>query len=242
MRLGFVNLPATFGFVVFALSIPLFYLSLRRKESSLGEFSLGISYKDLYTFILFMVPLTACISYLVMSFGYGSAVFNGNIVFWIRYFEWSITTPILVMGVMILSRDYADTLNVMVADFFMILTGFLATVSLGGFKIFYFGLSTSLFGYIVYYMIQGLGREEFGRPETIRKVFVKLRNWIISVWTFYPITWFLSSDEIGVLSFYGRNVVFTVLDLFAKIGFAYIVLSSFGEVEEIDVGMEFGEE
>ncbi len=74
---------------------------------------------------------------------------GGREVVWLRYFEWSITTPILVLGVIMLTQRTALAGWMMVLDFLMILTGFIATVTAGTVKHMAFIASSFLFAPLV---------------------------------------------------------------------------------------------
>ena len=229
--------PAFIGFIAFFLAVVYFYFRISRKKG-FGEFSVGISYRDLYAFILVVVPVTAMMAYFVMSLGLGKVMVGGQPVYWIRYFEWAVTTPLLVLGVMILTQKAELSVRMMLIDVLMILTGLAAAITTSGLSIGFFVLSSAFFAYLVYAMIAYTGDIVYERPKAISVVYKRLRNVILGVWSAYPILYLLGNRGTGILTFEQTNTVFLVLDLSAKIGFAFVVLLSLEQVDDFELDMD----
>lgn len=100
--------------------------------------------KRLYHVITTIITIIAAISYFAMATGHGTAIHHIRIrhqndhvpdtytdvqrqVFWARYVDWSLTTPLLLLDLSLLAGlNGAHMLMAIVADVIMILTGLFA--------------------------------------------------------------------------------------------------------------------
>lgn len=201
------------------------------KSEGFNDFSVGISYLDTYSFILAIVPLTAAASYLMMGLGFGFGEFNAIQVPWLRYFEWMISTPILVMGVVFLSQSRNLTIKMMALDFIMILTGFFGVVTTGLVKYSFATISTAIFLWMAYLMMTKVTEKASKRPEPIFKLFKELRNIIIGLWFIYPIFWIISTEGIGLLSTHHSFIGYTLLDVVSKLVYAVVIVRSIERIK-----------
>lgn len=64
---------------------------------------------------------------------------------------------------------------------------------------------------------------------------MRLRNYLVLVWFAYPFAWVLSTDGYAVFGFTTSSALFFVFDVAAKIGFAFLVIRSFGQLDAVDV-------
>lgn len=242
MALEVSNTVPLVGFILFFLASLYFIYRFKVVEDGLGEFSTGIQYRDFYGLLTVMVPMMAAATYLFVSLGLGTMTVGGREVVWLRYFEWSLTTPLLIIGVVILTQSTSLTSSMMVLDFVMILSGFVASVTQGTLKHISFAISTLLFIFLLYLLLRKATDAAEKRTGRARHLFTRLRNLIVVVWLIYPVVWIMSTDGYALISYSLSNLLFLGLDVVAKIGFAYIVLHSFGELDMIDVDPEFWDE
>jgi len=226
------------GFALFLTAASFIIYRHKHVEEGLGEFSVGLSYRDFYTVLTVMVPLIAAASYFFISLGLGSMSVGGREVVWLRYFEWSITTPILVLGVIMLTQLTALAGLLMVLDFIMILTGFIATVTAGTIKQMAFIASSFVFVLLMYLMMKKATQAADERPGKTKKLFRRLRNFLLIVWSAYPFVWVLSTDGYALVGFTMSSAMYLVLDVVAKIGFAFLVITSFDQLDSVDIDVD----
>lgn len=224
-QLAFV---ASAGFA--AASVVFAYFMI--KSEGYGDFTVGISLLDLYSIILVLVPLTAAASYFMMSFGLGTIIVDGVPIAWLRYFEWMITTPILIGGLAVLAMDKKLTLGAMILDFFMVITGFTAVILPMPWKAAMFSVSSILFLALTYLMVKPFAERVKERPDVITRLFTDLRNLTIGLWLIYPMVWILSVEGFRIISAEQSFTAFMTLDLVSKIGYAFLVLRNLEKVNE----------
>lgn len=218
--------------IIFGISSLLFAYRFSRSDGY-SDFSVGISYLDFYAIILTLVPLTAALSYLMMSLGLGSVNVYGLDLNWLRYFEWGISTPILLVGLTMLGLDKKITIQAMILQFLVIVTGFLAAFFPMPMKAVFFILSSAAFLGIIYLLMRPVAEKVSERPEIIQHLYKRLRNFTIGIWLIYPFIWIPSTEGLTVIGAETSLIAFTVLDLVAKIGYAYIVLRSVEQVNKV---------
>lgn len=234
---GIENLYALIGSLLFTVSVPITVWLLSRSDKGFGDFSVGISYMDFYSAIILIVPMIAASSYMFMAFGFGTMENAGDVLHWLRYYEWALSTPLLVLGTLLLTQDRNLMLKGMFADFLMIITGFLAEVAPSmELKIGAFVASSALFLYLIYIVGLKAGRKMEDSVKQFRNLFKQLRIITVGLWMVYPLVWVLGSDPVGLLQGENLFLVFMALDLISKIGYASFILLSVSDVDSGSTG------
>lgn len=187
------------------------------------QLSVGISYLDFYSSLLILVPGMAAVSYFFMSMGLGIEIVNNSTVHWLRYFVWLVTVPILVGSMVMLSQSRDLTMKAVSSNFFMILFGFLGSITSGTTRLIFFAASIMCLTYFFYILITDITRKAYERTEFAASLFRNLRNIMITLWSFYPVVWLASSQNLGLLTADASFIAFMILDLVSKIGFASIL-------------------
>lgn len=186
-----------------------------------------------FALVSFFITLWAAAMYLSMVLG-ETVLFNfkgQHTLFWGRYLDWVITTPLLLMDLGILAGARPKLIaGVMAADVFMIVTGIIATLE---------GLPNNYLWYIIscgaFLAILGALLTEFSatarrRNGKINRLFQKLRNTLIVLWFIYPIVWILGAEGFRVLNIEAETACYAILDLCAKVGFGFILTSASQDV------------
>ena len=109
-------------------------------------------------------------------------------VYWARYVDWSLTTPLLLLDLSFLAGlNGANILVAVVADLIMILTGlFAAFGSEGGQKWGYYAIACIAYLVIVYQLAV------YGRAQAVAKdsktatFFTAIGGFTLVLWTLYP--------------------------------------------------------
>jgi bacteriorhodopsin len=183
--------------------------------------------------ITILIAGIAAASYLSMFFGFGLTeveLVDGTVldIYWARYADWLFTTPLLLLDIGLLAgasrRDLATLVTI---DAFMIVTGLAATLmKIPVARYAFWTISTIAMLFVLYYLVVTVGEAAADADEDTQSTFNVLRNIILVAWAIYPVAWLVGTEGLGLVGLYGETLLFMILDLFAKIGFGFILLRS----------------
>ena len=188
-----------------------------------------------------VITLWAAMMYIVMATGSGATIINEpdgpRIFYFARYIDWTITTPLLLLGLAWVAlgsvgRNPQIVLGLVVADVAMILTGVLAGAWAGGFKWFWFVISC-IFFIAVLALIWGplqTAAQSGASPES--SLFYPLALMLTVLWFAYPIVFLIGTEGIGAISIGFEVALFAILDILAKIGFGIVLVGGVRRIRE----------
>ncbi|MFC7059062.1 bacteriorhodopsin [Halovenus salina] len=183
-------------------------------------------------------------NYLAMATGFGvidlAPFIEGTEelrIYWPRYTDWILTTPLLLYDLALLAGADRNTISTLVGlDVMMILTGLVATLtitpvdSLGlaveGHRVLWWAVSTAFFLVLLFYLFRGLSDKVSQLSGDTKSTFNTLRYMIVVLWFAYPVWWLVGSEGLGLLDLYAETAGFMVLDVTAKVGFGIVLLRS----------------
>jgi bacteriorhodopsin len=87
-------------------------------------------------------------------------------------------------------------------------------------------ISTIAMLFVLYYLVVVVGEAASDAGADTQSTFSTLRNIILVSWAIYPVAWLVGTEGFGLVGLFGETLIFMVLDLFAKIGFGFILLRS----------------
>lgn len=198
--------------------------------------------KRLFHILTTFITLFATVSYYAMASGDGNSYAlnvqrqshkNGpdttqevyRQVFWARYVDWSITTPLLLLDLALLAGlSGANIIVVLVADVFMVLTGLFAAYGRSsGQKWGYYAMSCAALLVIIYALAVSGRRSAASRNSKTLSFFSSIGLFTLIVWTAYPIVWAIGdgSRRMGVD---GEIIAYAILDILAKPVFGFWLL------------------
>ncbi|MEF8883028.1 MAG: bacteriorhodopsin [Halapricum sp.] len=196
------------------------------------------------------IAAIAFTNYLAMATGFGVidlAPFIDGVeelkVYWPRYTDWVLTTPLLLYDLALLAGADRNTIATLVGlDVMMILTGLVATLtiapidSLGldteAHRLVWWGVSTGFFLVLIFYLFQGLSERAAQLSGQTKSTFNTLRYMIVVLWFIYPIWWLIGTEGLGVVGLPIETAGFMVLDLTAKVGFGIVLLASHSVLDD----------
>ncbi|AGN00369.1 halorhodopsin [Salinarchaeum sp. Harcht-Bsk1] len=160
------------------------------------------------------------------------------LVQWGRYLTWTLSTPLILLALGLLAdADTVDLAAVIAADIAMCVTGLAAalTVSSYGFRWAFFGVSAAFFLVVLYALLarwpdsaEGAGTDE---------IFDTLRTVTVVLWIGYPVVWALGVEGLALVDSTAlTSWGYSLLDIGAKYGFAYLLLSWVASNEETVAG------
>jgi bacteriorhodopsin len=174
----------------------------------------------------------AAFFYLTMTTGTTATNIEGRIFYFGRYIDWVITTPLLLLDLALLAlpnwrRNIGLIAGLIVLDVFMILTGLLAGQSTSEFaRGFWFIISTIAMVVLLYLVYTQLFSSAQSQPGSVQGVFRTLALLTIVLWSLYPIVWLLGTEGFAVASSTVEVFLFLILDVLAKIGFGFLLLTN----------------
>ncbi len=178
------------------------------------------------------IALIAGISYLAMALGEGQVrVPEGRDLFFARYIDWSLTTPLLLLGLATLAmfskarEQPGFVAGLLGTDVVMILTGLFAGLSGGAHKWIWYIVSCGAF-LAVLAMIWGPLRAESARQRADEHALWQRQAGLLTVlWLAYPIVWILGTEGFRLYGGGWETLLIAVLDVSAKVGYGFLLLS-----------------
>lgn len=197
-------------------------------------------------------------NYLAMAAGFGvldlASIFPDTVgaeveelkVYWPRYTDWILTTPLLLYDLALLAGADRNTIATLIGlDVMMILTGAVATLTgaplalpggseLGyeAHRLLWWGVSTGFFLVLIFYLFRGLSEKAAQLSGQTASTFNTLRYMIVVLWFIYPAWWLIGTEGLGVVGLGIETAGFMVLDLTAKVGFGIILLRSHSVLDD----------
>lgn len=198
--------------------------------------------EESHTIIHVIVPLVAACSYFAMARGQGGRVMpDGHVFFYARYVDWSITTPLLLLGLCITAlhgahRRPALVAAVLGADAMMVITGFFSGISTApASRWTWFVISCGAF-LAVYAALFGPLLAEAKTRDARRRIGYGLNLAVLAVlWVLYPIIVLLGPDGTGVWSATVNTACITILDLLAKVAYGLLTTGTTEKVATADL-------
>jgi bacteriorhodopsin len=212
--------------------------------------------RRLYHVITTLIVIFASISYFAMATGQGVAVntirykdrndFVPDIdhvvkrqVFWARYVDWALTTPLLLLDLSFLAGlNGAHITIAVVADLIMILSGLFAAFGAEGTVQKWGWYTVAFIAYHVKKLHQAVnGRAQaHAKSQQVGSFFVAIAGFTILVWTAYPIVWGIA-DGARKISVDSEIIAYAVLDLLAKPVFGIWLLLTHAKIPETNVDL-----
>lgn len=198
----------------------------------------------LFHWISLVIVGTAMVSYLCMASGLGvdyvrsyKDTHDGTVVlrqvFWARYVDWSITTPLLLLDLALLAGlPLTTTILVMIADEGMILTGLFGGLSSQGeaSRWLFFGVSDVFFLYVLWTLLVSGRSAAKLQSSNIQRVYNGTMLLTVVLWIAYPIVFALTEGK-GTINADAEVLIYGVLDILAKVGFSFYLLLAHSHTE-----------
>lgn len=214
--------------------------------------------KRLYHVITTLITITAALSYFAMATGHAVSYNCQKVtdehqngmpdthhevcrqVYWARYVDWSITTPLLLLDLCLLAGiDGGHTLMAIAADLIMILTGLFAAygseqnIQKWG----WYAISCIAYLFVIWHLVLHGSMNAKSKGERIKKLFASLAAFTLILWTIYPIVWGIA-DGSRKASVDVEIVGYAILDVLAKPVFGFWLLVAHRQIAEsnVDIG------
>jgi bacteriorhodopsin len=187
-----------------------------------------------------VVTVVAACAYLTMAFGQGGVQLGGRTFWYARYVDWSITTPLLLLGLSMTAlhgahRRPALVAAVLGADVLMIVTGLFSGLSEDPTHRFaWFLVSTGAFLALYGALFGPLRTEAAGRDAERRHAYGRNAALLAGLWGIYPIVVALGPHGADVITAVTETGWIAVVDLVAKVGYGVLFSLAGGKIAEAD--------
>jgi bacteriorhodopsin len=191
-----------------------------------------------HVILALMVTTIAAAAYYAMASGQGALEFNGKTVYFARYIDWVLTTPLLLLSLITvalpnppeakLSRSRLGLISaILFADIAMITTGAIANFSTQAQDIVVWYVASCLwFVVVIYLLFVDVWKEAKLYGAQVSKAYISLLLFLSSIWLFYPVVWLLGESGFSMISMNNETAIYAVLDVTAKAVFGVVLLST----------------
>jgi len=145
-------------------------------------------------------------------------------IFYVRYIDWFITTPLLLMDLLLTAAmPWPSVLFVVLVDEVMIVTGLVGALVKSSYKWGYFVFGCVALFYILYVLVWEARRHANAMGSDVGKAFLICGSLTAFLWTLYPIAWGLCEGG-NIISPDSEAVFYGILDLLAKPVFGALLI------------------
>jgi bacteriorhodopsin len=191
----------------------------------------------------FFICLIAAGLYLAMIFGQGFTSVYDRPSYLTRYLTWAFSTPLTIVLLSYLGRTSLPIAASMVgADVYMIVTGFVATISPKPISNVWYIISCGAYLGLAYLLLKHYRQQAEQHYPRSKKVFYRLLAVHLIIWTAYPIVWILANTGFNVINSTTESACYTILDIAAKVGFGFLALNSLSQLEQVGEAPQFSPE
>lgn len=190
-----------------------------------------------YEYALAMfIPAWSGLAYLSMALGQGETELFGRTVYFARYLDWTVTTPLLVLALgltaMVHDRKDGTLLAAMVgADVVMILCGLIADFSPEPVRFVWYALGVAAFLALLALVWGPLQRRAASRGPKLYEVWRRPAQLLTALWVIYPTVWLLSPSGLGLIGDTASVLLFVVVPIISKVGWSILDLSGLRSLE-----------
>jgi len=217
------------GLICMALSTLYFYAAAMRKQGD-AQFFEGLT---------MMITGIATMAYLTMVAGGGHVYVSGRELFYIRYIDWILTTPLMLWDILALAG--ASSSEVMLTcgiDMLMIGFGVVGAATPGYKKWIFWIVAMFCFFHVVGVLMKYLSSERYGAAA--KKLYGQVAWLTIILWSFYPVVWVLCEGG-HVFGATVEALLYMVLDVLSKCMFGFVIVSSRGALDAVSMKAESAE-
>ncbi|KAI1614446.1 bacteriorhodopsin [Exophiala viscosa] len=160
-------------------------------------------------------------------------------IYWARYVDWSLTTPLLLLDLALLSGlNGANILVAIIADLIMVLTGLFASFgTTSGQTWGYFTWGCIAYLVIIYQLAYNGRTAVEGKDSKTKTFYASIAGFTLILWTIYPIIFGLSEGG-HVINVDQEIVAYAVLDILAKPVFGFWLLFTHDSMSSTSPSLE----
>lgn len=158
-------------------------------------------------------------------------------IFYVRYIDWFITTPLLLMDLLLTAAmPWPTLLFVVLVDWVMIVTGLVGALVKSSYKWGYFAFGCAALVYIVYVLTWEARRHANALGSDIGRAFLMCGSLTTFLWILYPIAWGVCEGG-NVIAPDSEAVFYGILDLLAKPVFGALLIWGHRGIDPARLGL-----
>jgi len=209
------------GLVCMAGSTAYFYMCAMQKSGD-AQFFEGLT---------MMITGIATLAYLTMCSRHGYVFVHGRKLYYARYVDWILTTPLMVWDVLALAGAPSSEIMLTVGiDMLMIGFGVVGGATPGYKKWIFWALGCMCFMHVVGVLMKYMNVDKFGGAA--KKLYGQVAWLTIVLWSFYPVVWVLAEGG-HIVSCTIEAGLYMVLDVLSKCMFGFVIVSSRGALDNV---------
>ncbi|KAI4157855.1 MAG: hypothetical protein L6R39_000584 [Caloplaca ligustica] len=167
----------------------------------------------------------------------GTATNQNREIFYVRYIDWTITTPLLLLDLLLTAgMPWPTVLYTILIDEIMVITGLVGALVQSTYKFGYFAFGCVAFLWVAYTVTVTARKYASALGNDILRTYTICGVWTIFLWFLYPIAWGLSEGG-NVIAPDSEAVFYGVLDIMAKPVFGALLLWGHRNIEPSRVGL-----
>ena len=217
---------------VFIGSLIILYLTTKMRRSD-----------NYHGLLALLITTIATLAYFALARGQATLVFGGETIYLGRYLDWVITTPLLLISLMVLALPASTNastirartklmLSVIIADVLMITTGLFANLSTTTFDtVVWYIVSCIWFVVVLWLMFTVVRQNAYASGLNNGKLYTTMLSYLTVLWVVYPIVWLLGSSGTNVFSVTTETAAYAILDISAKAVFGIALLTKLHTLE-----------
>ncbi|KAL8971562.1 MAG: hypothetical protein Q9183_000996 [Haloplaca sp. 2 TL-2023] len=158
-------------------------------------------------------------------------------IFYVRYIDWTLTTPLLLMDLLLTAGlPWPTVLYTILLDEIMIITGLVGALVQSSYKWGYFVFGCVAFLWVAWTVTVTARQYASALGRDVSKTYTICGVWTIFLWFLYPIAWGLCEGG-NVISADAEAYFYGVLDLMAKPVFGALLLWGHRNIDPARLGM-----
>lgn len=158
-------------------------------------------------------------------------------IYYVRYIDWFITTPLLLMDLMLTAAmPWPTTAWVILIDEVMIVTGLVGALVSSSYKWGYFVFGCAALVWLVYVLVWEARKHAYGVSSDAGKAFMYCGSLTAFLWTLYPIAWGVSEGG-NVIPPDSEAIFYGILDILAKPGFGALLMWGHRNISPAQLGL-----
>lgn len=191
-----------------------------------------------HVILALIITSIAAAAYYAMASGQGVTVFAGKEIFFARYIDWILTTPVLLLSLILVGLPVVKDVEkrrqrngligaILFADIAMIVTGAIANFSqTTQEQTVWYLASVAWFLVIIWLLFNQVRSEAKASSAKNAKTYFSLLIFLSVVWVWYPIIWLLGNSGLDVIGTSTETAIYAILDVTAKAVFGIVLLAA----------------
>jgi sensory rhodopsin len=198
--------------IIFYIGIGLFsitslmFLILKKKNPEVASLNLIVNFVTIASYSL-----------MVSELGVVTAL-TGDLIYWTRWAFYAMSCSFLMFEISkILTIDNKTTMEIIVFNTIVMITGLLASITQFPVKWFFFALSSLAYIYVLYLIGKNRSEQKF------------IFAFVVVFWSGFPLIWLLSPAAFMLLNSFWTALIYLILDFITKVYFGVHTTLKFAE-------------